>query len=332
MEDFLKIPMLSVHPDRVNVFTAIERLRPRKYARLERVNMPKSNLHNNKVSDQARRKVSKAVEYLIFLASDKKLPATAHGKSLNFKISFITLTLSSEQRHTDNEIKEKLLNQFLIEARKKWGVKNYIWRAEKQKNGNIHFHILSDKFLPWNELRQVWNRIQNKLGYVDQYRAQMLEFHKGGFKVREDLLKKWEYKKQIKAYKDGSRSDWHNPNSTDVHSLRLISNTKAYVLKYVTKDQQAYDVKGRLWGSNYELTNLKGAQMIVDSDFREEITKAFRDHKPKFYKGEYFTVIYITPAQLIKSGAKGIINEFAEYITDHFGEDWHTGNLFKNQG
>jgi hypothetical protein len=321
-EDFLKIPMMAVHPDRINIYTQVERLRPRRYLRPERTPMPKSNYHNNKISDQARRKVTKAIEWLIFMAADKKLPATSHGKSLNFKISFVTLTLSSAQIHSDNEIKAKCLNQFLIEASNKWNVKNYVWRAEKQINGNIHFHILTDKFIPWNELRQSWNRIQNKLGYVDRYRQQMLEFHKGGFKVRKDLLAKWEYKKQVKAYREGSRSDWHNPNSTDIHSLRMISNTKAYVLKYVTKDQQESEMQGRLWGCNYELTDLKGAQIVVDSGFQAEITKAFRDHKPEFYKGEYFTVVYIRPAQLLKSGAIGIIKELADYISDHFGEDW----------
>ena len=35
-----------------------------------------------------------------------------------YKIGFVTLTLPSEQRHTDNEIKKYCLNQLLIELRK----------------------------------------------------------------------------------------------------------------------------------------------------------------------------------------------------------------------
>jgi len=314
----ISIPMLSVHPDRVNIYNDSVRLKPRKWPRPEKVKMPISKFHNNKVSDQARRKVVKAIDYLVFLATDKKLPATAHGRNLNFKISFITLTLSSEQKHSDNEIKEKLLNHFFIEAKKKWNVKNYLWKAEKQVNGNIHFHILSDKFIHWNELRNVWNRIQNKLGYVDAYRAQMLEFHKGGFKVREDLLKRWEYKKQINAYREGSRQDWMNPNSTDIHSLRFISNTKAYVMKYVTKEQKDHDIKGRLWGCNYELTDLPGGRTVVDLKIEKEMRSAFRKFKPKFYKGDHFTVIYITPQQLEASGAVNIIREFAGFLLEKF--------------
>jgi hypothetical protein len=226
--------------------------------------------------------------------------------------------LSSNQIHTDNEIKSNLLNQFLIEAKNKWKVKNYLWRAEKQKNGNIHFHILTDKFIPWNELRNVWNRIQNKLGYVDSYREEMLEFHKGGFQVREALLAKWDYKSQIKAYKAGCASDWNNPNSTDIHSLRLISDTKAYVMKYVAKDEQAGETIGRMWGCSYDLTNITGARVVVDSLIGDELRSAFRKIKPEFYKGEHFTVIYFTPRQLCEAGAVNALRVFSDYLLEKF--------------
>lgn len=318
MDDISFIPNISIHPDRVNFFNEVIRHVPKKSLRPEKKVMPEKNYHNNKFSDQARRKVSKALDYLVYLASDKRLPATSHGKGLNFKISFITLTLSSKQIHTDNEIKKECLNQFLIEAKKKWGVKNYVWRAEKQKNGNLHFHILSDRFIPWSELRDVWNRIQNKLGYVDRYRDQMLAFHQGGFKVRKDLLKSWAYKNQLKAYREGSKSDWHNPNSTDIHSIRLVSNVKAYVMKYVTKDQAEGEIIGRMWGCNYELTNLPGGRIIVDSVICDELREACKQVKPRFYKGDHFTVVYITPEQLCAAGAVNAFQAFAQFIFEKF--------------
>jgi len=322
MEPFSLVPTIAVHPDKICIFNELVRHEPRKHFNHDKIKMPKDKNHNNKVSKQAFRKVSRALDYLIFLSSDKKLPPTANGKSLNFKISFLTLTLSSNQKHTDNEIKSKLLNQFFIEAKKKWNVKNYIWRAEKQANNNIHFHIICDKFIPWSELRDTWNRIQNKLGYVNQYRKEMLAFHKGGFKVRHDLIKKWDYKSQIKAYKTGCANDWHNPNSTDVHSIKLITNVKAYLMKYISKDDINLLIKGRLWGCNYELTDIPGGRIVVDSFITKELRKAYRDHKPKYYKGEYFTVVYLTPSQLASSGAWNVINDFALFLMDRFNYNW----------
>jgi hypothetical protein len=322
MEDVVSIPVIAVHPDKVVFFNERQRFAPPRGARREKIVMPISKDHKGKVSSQALRKISKAVDYLVFLSSDKKLPSTAHGKSLNFKISFVTLTLASSQIHSDNEIKSQCLNQFFVEAKKKWQVKNYIWRAEKQKNGNIHFHILTDKFIPWSELRTTWNRIQNKLGYVDRYREEMMAFHSGGFRIREKLLKKWAYKAQVKAYKAGVASDWHNPNSTDVHSIRLIANTKAYVMKYIAKDEQSGGLTGRMWGCNYELTDLPGGRAVVDSYIADELRKACRKFRPKFYKGEYFTVAYITPSQLEAAGAGEVLACFAEFLFDKFGYEW----------
>lgn len=314
--------MLSIHPDRINFYTTLQRFAPKKSHRFDKIKMPDSNAHGNKVSQQARRRISKAIDYLIFLSTDKKLPATTHGKALNFKISFVTLTLSSTQTHSDNEIKEKCLNQFFVEARKKWHVKNYLWRAEKQINGNIHFHILTDRFIPWSELRDVWNRIQNKLGYVDVYRQQMLDFHSGGFKVRDQLLKKWSYKNQLKAYKEGSRSDWHNPNSTDIHSLRFVNNCKAYVLKYAAKDEKNGNLQGRLWGCNFELSNIPGGVLIVDSGVSSEMDSLVKAIQPEAYYGEHFCVFSITVNDLIKHGSKLCLAAFQGFLYEHFNFRW----------
>lgn len=319
MNNKISYPCISVHPNHISLYQINEGFSRSSGFERPKIPMPKSNYHNNKISSQARRKMGKAVDYLVFLSSDKKCLSTTHGKNLSFKISFITLTLSSTQVHSDNEIKSQLLNQFIIEARKKWNVKNYIWRAERQKNGNLHFHIITDRFIPWNDVRNVWNRIQNKLGYVDRYREQIKEFHKGGFKVRENLLKVWSYKKQLKAYKEGIANDFHNPNSTDIHSIKLVTDTKAYMMKYLAKSEQSENMKGRLWGCNYELTNLKGARIIVDSYIEKEIRSTFTKGTHKFYKGDHFTVIYIPIKDFVKIPNSLIIQEFIDFLINQFG-------------
>ena len=73
---------------------------------------------------------------------------------------FITLTLSSIQKHSDNFIKRYMLGAFIKSIKLNYGVKYYYWRAEKQKNGNIHFHLIVDKYIDYNSLRQKWNLIQ----------------------------------------------------------------------------------------------------------------------------------------------------------------------------
>lgn len=335
------IPLVSVNPRHITVYNEIHW----SHGKPSRDRMPDlfidiDNLPDNfrgskrtadgKVSLQAKRKIGKALDYLLTMANPKKVTSRTTGRHFKFKIGFITLTLPSEQIHTDNEIKSKCLNSLLIELKKYYHVKNYVWRAEKQKNGNLHFHIIVDKFIPWSELRDRWNRIVNKLGYVDRYREELKNWHQGGFKVREDLLKKWDYKKQIKAYQAGKANDWNSPNSTDIHSVQKILNIKAYVSKYLTKQPDEIDTKddgrekyktqkGRIWGCNYELSDLKGAQSQIDSLIGDELKKIEASGKARIFRDRYFSVIYIDFEDLTSIGAENLYQSFCGYLIDRFG-------------
>lgn len=316
------IPMVSIHPTKLNIYSVCQWHKKKAWqsSRFKIETVKKD--HNGKVSIHAKRKIGKAIEYLLFLAREKELPDTYNGRNYKFKLAFITLTLPSKQIHSDQIIKDKCLNQFLIEARKKFGVKNYLWRAEKQINGNIHFHILVDKFIPWNELRNIWNRIINKLDYVSNYRAEMRKFHSGGFQVRKDLLKQWSYKSQIKAYNAAKIRDWDSPNSTDIHSVHKVKNIQAYVSKYCTKDEQNAGLTGRLWGCNEALSNIPGAQLIMDSEVNDAIVSLFNRYSPRTYEGSYFTSISIEFAMLNDSDSDILFQAFGSFLLNHFGTNY----------
>jgi len=284
---------------------------------------------HGKVSDIARRKMSKCIDYLLLLSSDRKVCSRITGRHFHMRIAFVTLTLPSQQVHTDNEIKAKCLNQFLIELKKRFKVARYVWRAEKQKNGNIHFHILIDRFVPWQNLRDIWNRIVEKLGYVSRYRDELKKWHEGGFKVRKELLKNWDYKSQLKAYKTGVANDWNSPNSTDIHSIRKIINVKAYIAKYITKngkvnketgefEEENADQDGRIWGASQDLSSARGARLIVDSHVSDELKKIVDDDSYRSYHADYFSVLYINFRELSYIKADNIFNAFASYLIEHF--------------
>jgi len=133
---------------------------------------------------------------MLYIAADKQI-----RKKINFpvryKLVFITLTLSSVQLHSDRVIKQRLLQPFLRVLRNRFKCGNYIWKAEVQDNGNIHFHIITDVFIHYMELRSVWNTIQDNLGYVE-------------------------------------RSKSSNPNSTDIHAICRSDFVNEY-LSYVSK-------------------------------------------------------------------------------------------------
>lgn len=287
----------------------------------------KSNSHYGKISKITERKITRSIDYLTYLAQSKRLPYTAHGKGLSFRLNFVTLTLSSEQIHTDNEISTKLLHPFLQSLRQKWNVTNYIWRAEKQGNGSLHYHIITDKFISWNELRNVWNRQQQRLGYITRYRENQKLWHRGGFHFRPELAPKWSRAAQLKAYLDGLRHDWNSPNSTDVHALKLVSNVKAYFKKYMTKEGQNSNIKGRLWGCSNRLSNLKGAQIAEYNLISNDLDRIKLDKSIKSYTSDFFTTIFITTEDLKRLGCTEILSVFESYIGSLF-PDYRPPGLF----
>jgi len=337
------IPTITVHPNKISLYNQVhwDPVKPeRKSNDCAFVNLEKKYDHllgynrtaNGSVSPTAKKKIIKAIDYLLLFASEKKITMINSGRKFSFKIAFITLTLPSTQKHDDNEIKRKCLNSFLIELQKYENVKNYVWRAEKQKNGNIHFHIIIDKFIHWNTIRNRWNRIINKLGYVDQYRNNMKEFYKNGFCLREDLINNWPEHKQRAAYKRNTETDYHNPNSTDIHSIKKIRNIQHYFIKYMTKNdepgssptpnQNDFETqKGRIWGSSAKLQNIRGAQIVLDTQMEEELSCIITDTRCKFYHADYFSVFYVDFPDLQRAGSTRIFQKFSDYLVKEF--DYH---------
>lgn len=351
------IPKISIHPDRINIYNELHwsPARPSKNDNplnseyqfdkdgniIENHNSKIAHIINSKrksngiVSKQAAKKMSKASDYLLLLSGTKKSVNHKSGKVFKFKVAFVTLTLPSAQIHDDKEIINTCLNQFLIEIKKYYHVKNYIWRAEKQKNGNIHFHLLIDKFIPYQELRDRWNRVLSKLGYIQRYRDEQRRWHSNGFRPRPNLYPTWSKAKQLEAYLRGSKIHWSSPNTTDIHSVRNIQNVKAYIQKYMTKTETQFKIKGtnieipiyqtgRIWGCNRELSKIKGATSEIDSILEEELKLIMSVRESKVFQGDYFTVIYFD-INLLKSFPKvQLFKLFSQYLFEKFGYSFQT--------
>lgn len=140
-------------------------------------------------------------------------------------------------------------------TQKKYGKMSYVWKAEAQGNGNIHFHLTCNKFIPYWHLRNYWNSALAHTGLIDQYRQNMQEFHKGGFKVREDLLKHWPLEAQQKAYEFGQATNWSQPNTIDVHAVKNIKNMESYLEDYFCKkEEDKRPIMGKIWGCSRNLS------------------------------------------------------------------------------
>ena len=225
----------------------------------------RENLQDNKVKGRLSKKSASRVRDMVEnWVNACRAFSYAEKVPLDRLITFITLTLPSRQKHSDIEIKRKALNPFLIYLKRKAGVKNFIWKAEPQKNGNIHFHILVDKWVKWQKVRKIWNQILDSLGYIDEFE---------------------------------NRHGHRDPNSTDIHGLYKDKKGKeiifigAYLSKYMSKTgENERLLSGRVWGCS---DNLKKLECF--SDYDDRITDAFfeslkNSDQVKEFSGEFFRV------------------------------------------
>lgn len=182
------------------------------------------NTYNGYLSPGATREIKRrlevwltAIETAIDLSKQKKMVIVDQVLP-----TFVTLTLPAMQVHSDYQIKKYALDPFLSWLKvqngevfktginkgkpKGFGVECYFWRAETQKNGNIHFHIICDRFIPWERIRQKWNSILESFGeYVSMYHYGRKYFHKNGFRIDYDKLEK-DIKSFSKHFEDAAKS------------------------------------------------------------------------------------------------------------------------------
>lgn len=231
-------------------------------------NLIRDNQYNGYMSDATCRQVKKMIENWLVSIEIKQGGKIKYQNRGSVYPTFVTLTLPFKQMHNDNTLKRVLLEPMIqwltsekLDSKGQnvgWGVKCYLWRAETQKNGNLHFHIIVDRWIDMSRLRQKWNQILDRLGYVKMYAMKQKFIFKDGFVIRQEQLnqqiktlrdrakrngktlglkeaKKQAAESQKKAWIQGIESNWTNPNSTDVHKLGNIKSISAYVTKYVTK-------------------------------------------------------------------------------------------------
>jgi len=241
-------------------------------------NQEVKGIYNGHMSKATRKRVTKFldtwIQSLVFHNSQVRKRDRKHN------LVFFTLTLSSKQIHSDNEIKRKIFNPFIDYCKRKDVFENYFWKAEKQKNGNIHFHLIIDKYLDLGKIKKLWNTFQNRLGYLDSYQKQQKKKYKNGYfhdTSQKQYNRKTKSKEvvphsiQLKRYQKGTKSNWSSPNSIDLRKLDHQKNIINYLLKYLVKGIKQYKdesqeqfekrkevehVQGRIWGCSDEIKKI----------------------------------------------------------------------------
>ena len=320
---------LSIKSNYIAVYTPVTNNRHQERINFTEKSMPKSNNKKRELTKRSRSKLQERINWLYILSECKTVQNNKTGNSFNFKLNFITLTLPTAQMHFDSTITSKCLNSFLTTMRQYHGLVNYIWRAECQSNGNIHYHIVTDSYLHHYVIRNVWNRCLRKLGYIDRYQ---LKFKGMSFeqycKVR-GLTDANDLPAYKKAWEYGNTSNWLSPNTTDVHSLVKVRNVAAYISKYMTKtkrkksEDEGYEtserrISGRTWGNSRELSKIRGVQMERSTNTDSLLDRAIKYLKSEVKVEQYYSIVYVNLSGLKKLSIK-FYNKIVSFMRDLIG-------------
>lgn len=167
--------------------------------------------YSGEVTAGAVKRLTRSIENLISIAKWK--PLIVDDKEYQFKINFVTLTLYSFARRVPGKEGHKKCLEPLLRWLRTKGMTGYVWKAELQSKREdchqLHYHLLTDVYIPYDELKAKWNELQRKAGYLDYY------FEKFG--------------------------NWQ-PNSTDVHATHNKKNLMGYFKKKIIRysDKKKY--------------------------------------------------------------------------------------------
>lgn len=246
-------------------------------------------------SNQSQNRMKNALNWLFMFAERKNIYSKtayvdSHGKlrhNFSFRLAFITLTLSKEQKHDDNYIKEHMLQPFLY-----WLTRahkcNYVWKAETQLNGNIHFHITIDTFIPWRSVRAKWNSILATHGYCKIFQDGTNDAGDAATQIKairnEDGMAKI-----IGGYltKNSIEEKYHSEfkkllmDKANEKLQELIDKGNYISQSLQTRLHYTRIVEGRIWGCTESLSNITCFIDENDFDFKTTEHQFFHDNKVK---------------------------------------------------
>lgn len=245
--------------------------------RAENMKAQRSKAYSGRLSPGARKRLRKSITLITQACPRRQIYNPISKRTYDHTLSFLTLTVSdSAKNYTSREVYRSCLKDFLRWLTRTKGVKLYVWVAELQKRGQIHYHIVFPDFVPWQQIRQKWNYLQLKAGYLAGFRE---------------------------------KYGHTNPNSVDIHSTRHVKDINAYLLKYMSKGstqteqegknqtEQPLVMDGKIWDCAVVLKTAKYFETEYDSYIQDAIKQELDAGRAYVSSTDHCTIVHLFRAK-----------------------------------
>jgi len=193
---------------------------------------------------------------------------------LDHAIKFIAFYSISFPSDADDDVLYKIFNKWLTNCRKRYGLQTYLWVAERQKNGTLHFHLLTTNKMA---IRAVNNAmaiaIDNEVRSGNMTWGATSADKYNGVDVDSPQKPKRRQSETRNQYRDRL-----NRNS-NVDRKKVISWIASYLTKYLTKNE--IEFKHLPWHCSRDVSALFTSIVISDDDM-ENVRQYFPDEASRY--------------------------------------------------
>lgn len=176
--------------------------------------------YSGDITPGSKKRLRKCVDLLLQISPERIIFNPVTNDYQPFSVNFLTLTIPNEKTLDASWCHKNLLEPFLRTLRRKHGLRHYVWKCERQERGQIHYHLTTDTFIVWSDIRNAWNNVLRSTGLMKEF---------------------------ILKHKHA------NPNSTDIHSVYKIKDVAAYICKYISKSLGENPIDGKVWDASKSL-------------------------------------------------------------------------------
>lgn len=231
--------------------------------------LAKLKTYSGEITPGSKRRLTKAISLLTQAAKWQKVWNPVTQRTINFKMAFMTLTIPDDTIITANQAYNQLLKPFLRVMRRKHQMHSYIWKAELQERGQIHYHLTLNTFIPMHYIQNEWNKIIVTAGYADNFYKQF--------------------------------GHW-NPPSTHIRRVTNYNRLEEYLVKYCTKNSTDQDtlaaraklggepLKGKIWGSSENLKQSTYYTELVGHSIEKAVNELVEAKKVIFKVFDRFAI------------------------------------------
>jgi hypothetical protein len=285
MQAINSVPVVQVRSKSLLLYNHIVHRKPRETRLLNlRENFRQAKTYSGEVTNSSKKRITKAISLLNQMSPWREVYNPVSGRNLRFKLAFMTLTIPDDTPISASQAYEKLLKPFLRVLKRRHQVHHYVWKAELQERGQIHWHITMNQFVPMHYVQDEWNKIIVGAGFADQFHS--------------------------------TYGHW-NPPSTEIKSVKKVKDIERYLVKYCTKkNSNGISLEGKVWGCSETIKAGSYFTELLDNSLSSAIDRCIEAKKAiaKFY--DHFTIILFDKLSPLSCFSFSQINRYHSHFQE----------------